>query len=200
MFIGEGKGVEKDFLDGQRIAESIHGMVEDLVKPGEKLILVAETIESEIIGAGAKPAFPVNISLNYEAAHRTPVFGEETVFGKDVVKVDFGVDVNGSLIDTAKTIDLTGENGKLVEAAEQALEDALSVMRAGKNVREIGKTIADSITAKGFKPVENLCGHSIASYSLHDGEELPNTERGNYVLQEGDVFAVEPFASTGRAS
>ncbi|MFH1780204.1 MAG: type II methionyl aminopeptidase [Candidatus Micrarchaeota archaeon] len=198
MNITEGKGVEKDFLDGQRIAVSIHATLEDLVKPGESLFSVADSIEAEIIAAGAKPAFPVNLSLNNEAAHRTPTVGDELVFTTaHVVKVDFGVSVNGSIIDTARTIDLTGENAKLLEASEQALEDAVSVMRAGKKISEVGKVISDAITSRGFKPIENLCGHSISLYSLHDGEEIPNVERGNYVLQEGDVFAVEPFASTG---
>jgi len=121
-----------------------------------------------------------------------------TINDNDIVKIDFGVHINGCISDNAITIDLSDEHGDLVEASKLALDNALSTMRAGKTVGEIGKVIEDTITSKGFKPIRNLTGHMIRPYQLHAGEIIPNvaTEDG-YVLKEGDVFAVEPFATTG---
>ena len=50
-------------------------------------------------------AFPTGCSLNNVAAHYTPNYGDETVLGQnDVCKIDFGVHVNGYLIDSAFTV------------------------------------------------------------------------------------------------
>ncbi|NYZ78283.1 type II methionyl aminopeptidase [Candidatus Micrarchaeota archaeon] len=188
----------KNYVEAARVAASVREIAQDLVKPGVTLLSVAEALEAEIIAAKAKPAFPINISLNEAAAHYTPKTGDEKVFGeKDLVKVDVGVHVNGFINDSAISIDLSGENAKLVEASERALENAISVMRAGKSVRDVGAEIQKTIESFGFKPIENLCGHSLDAFMIHAGVEIPNVPRGNHVLEEGDVFAVEPFATTG---
>ncbi len=188
----------KNYVEAARVASSVREIAADTVKPGAKLLDVANAVEDEIRGDGAKPAFPVNISINDTAAHYTPKTNDAAAFGeKDVVKVDYGVHVKGFIIDAAFTVDLGGENGKLVEAAEAALNDAISTMRPGVNVREVGAVIEKAITSRGFKPIENLCGHSLGEFLLHAGKEIPNVARGDYVLKEGDVFAVEPFATTG---
>jgi methionyl aminopeptidase len=113
------------------------------------------------------------------------------------VKIDFGVHYEGFINDAAFTVDLSGEHSALVEASELALENALAKIKSGVRVSEIGKEIQETIAGKGFKPIENLCGHSLDEFVLHAGEEIPNTPRGSYTLKEGDVFAVEPFATNG---
>ena len=65
-------------------------------KPGAKLFDLAESIEKFIAEEGGKPAFPVNLSRNNEAAHATPALGDEAIFLEtDVLKVDIGVHVEG---------------------------------------------------------------------------------------------------------
>ncbi|MFH0973485.1 MAG: type II methionyl aminopeptidase [Candidatus Micrarchaeota archaeon] len=188
----------KNYLEAARVANSVRETAQELVKPGASLLELARAVESEIRGDGAKPAFPVNISVNDAAAHYTPKTGDLAVFSeKDLVKIDYGVHAKGFIIDAAFTVDLSGENGKLVEAAEAALSDATSVIKAGVNAREVGAVIEKTISSRGFKPIENLCGHSLGEFLLHAGKEIPNVARGDYVLREGDVFAVEPFATTG---
>lgn len=176
----------------------------EFVKPGMTLLEVAEKLEQYIrhegkeAGVEAKPAFPINLSVGSNAAHYTPAADDAAVVGeKDLLKVDIGVRIDGVCSDTAVTLDFSGENGKLVEAAEQALANALSVMKAGVNTREIGREIEKTIKQFGFRPIENLCGHSIEPFVLHAGVEIPNVPVGGYTLEEGDVFAVEPFATNG---
>ncbi|MEW6329358.1 MAG: type II methionyl aminopeptidase [Candidatus Micrarchaeota archaeon] len=168
-------------------------------KPGAKLLELAEKIEGFIVSQGARPAFPANISINDTAAHYTPPFDDAGVLGeKDVVKIDVGAHVDGFIGDIAATIDFSGENGKLVEASESALQAALSVMRAGAHTSAVGEAVETEIKKYGFKPIENLTGHALGEYELHAGIEIPSIRtQHSHELKEGDVFAVEPFASAG---
>ncbi len=43
----------------------------------EGVVLSAYAIEADIVEKGGRPAFPVNISINSEAAHDTPGIGVE---------------------------------------------------------------------------------------------------------------------------
>jgi methionyl aminopeptidase len=187
------------YVKAGKIAEKARSFARSLAKPGVKLLEISQKIESFITENGGKPAFPVNLSANERAAHYTPSISDETVVGeKDVLKVDLGVQVEGFVIDTALTIDFSQENGKLLEASQSALESALSVMKAGVNFRVVGGVIEEEIKKRGFKVIENLNGHLIDRFILHAGVDLPNTPVSGGVLSEGDVFAVEPFATTGR--
>jgi len=189
----------QNYLKAGEIASQVKAFAAAETKAGVKLLDLAEKIEAKIRELGAEPAFPVNLSRNTEAAHFTPSVNDVSFVGeKDLLKVDFGCHVKGCIADTAFTVDFSGEHADLVEASNAALEAALSKIRAGVSVSEVGKAIAFEIRGRGYEPISNLCGHSLAPYVLHAGEEIPNIESGSYVLREGDVFAVEPFATTGK--
>jgi len=167
------------------------------VTEGASLLSVAEFTENLIREKGGQPAFPVNISRNDEAAHSTPSFNDTAVFGKDMVKLDIGVHIDGYIADTAVTVDLSG-NPKLVEAAEAALDRALKFIHAGVNTSDIGGVIEDTIGTFGFKPIINLTGHGLAQYIQHAPPSIPNKRMPHgIVLEEGDIVAIEPFATNG---
>ncbi len=170
-----------------------------MVVPGESAFDIAETVEKMIIDAGAMPGFPCNISINDVAAHYTPQIQDTLLIGeKDVVKLDFGVSVEGCVADSALTIDLSEEQGKLCEASKAALEAAISMIKPGVRAGAVGAAIQKEITSRGFKPIENLSGHMIVPYNLHAGQNIPNIASNDpYEFTEGDVFAIEPFATPG---
>jgi len=159
-------------------------------------IELAEESETLIEKEGGKPAFPCNISTDQQAAHYTPYLGDRRPL-EGVVKIDCGVHVDGWIADAAYTVDLSGEHGELVEAAEEALSAALSVIRDGVPVKRVGEAVSEVAERHGFRPVENLGGHSLERYTLHGGLFVPNVPRGEEKLKEGMVLAVEPFISTG---
>ena len=171
------------------------------IKPGVKLLEVAEFVEAKIIEKGGKPAFPCNISVNEIAAHYSPTAWDEGTFEKgDLVKLDIGVHVNGYIADVAKSIDLgnKGENKKLIEASEEALKNAIDMIKPGVKTSEIGETIEETIKGFGFVPVSNLTGHQLQRWRLHGGMFIPNVKiRGGEEIKEGDVIAIEPFATNG---
>ena len=164
---------------------------------GASLLDVANFVEDAIRLRGAKPAFPCNISLDRNAAHYTPSPHDTARFGENMVKLDVGVHVDGYIADAAITIDLSGHES-LVEASHVALEAALEIIRPGIDTAQIGKAIEEAITGYGYKPVYNLTGHGLSRYLAHDEPAVPNRamEKGT-VLKDGDVIAIEPFATNG---
>jgi len=181
-----------------RIVSEILKEVPSMVERGVSVIELAEWIEKKIEEKGGKPAFPCNISMNEDAAHDTPSPGDERVLENQIVKVDIGVHVDGYIADAAITVDLRGED-MLVEASRRALEEAISAVRAGVKTGEIGRVIEETITSMGFRPVVNLGGHGLQRYDVHASPHIPNRflSTSNYVLREGDVIAIEPFATNG---
>ena len=188
--------IEKYRKAGKILSEAREEAARKVVE-GESLLTVAEFTENLIREKGGEPAFPVNISRNDEAAHATPSFNDKTVFGKDMVKLDIGVHIDGYIADTAVTVDLSG-NPKLVEAAQVALENALKFIHAGVNTSEIGGVVEDTIGSFGFKPIINLTGHGLEQYIQHAPPTIPNKRMPHsVVLEEGDIVAIEPFATDG---
>lgn len=168
------------------------------IRIGASYLDIVESIEAQVEEEGAALAFPLNLSLNEDAAHDTASTGDVRVFNKgDVAKLDLGIQIDGYIADTATTIDL-GNNSLLLEASEQALESAIKVIRPGATAGDLGTAIQKEIECRGYRPISNLTGHGLDRYVLHRSPTIPNVGiNGGVVLEEGMVFAIEPFATTG---
>ena len=170
-----------------------------LIKPGKSVLEVVEAVEKKILSLGGDMAFPPQISLDSTAAHFCPDTGDTTVFDKQLAKLDIGVHINGWIGDNARTVDLSGEHGELVQASRDALEAAVRLFTPGTTLGTVGKAIQEAIAARGFSPVRNLSGHGLGKYIVHSPPSIPNCDTGDETqLQEGQVFAIEPFATTGQ--
>ncbi|MEA3255083.1 MAG: type II methionyl aminopeptidase [Candidatus Altiarchaeota archaeon] len=182
-----------------RIASEIREWSKTLVKPGAGVLDIAEKIESRIKELECGIAFPVNTCINDVAAHYAPKFNDQTVIGEaDVVTVDLGVHVDGFIADTAYTMDLSGDYSEMLKANEEALENAMGLVKPGVSVSEIGRTVKETLVGDGFKPIENLTGHEIKQYDLHAGLSIPSIEVPyDWRIEEGMVLAIEPFATDG---
>ncbi|MHC1755996.1 MAG: type II methionyl aminopeptidase [Methanosarcina sp.] len=189
--------VLEKYREAGRILKIVRTEAADMVRVGNSLLEVAEFVEKKTIQLGGRPAFPCNISRNQEAAHATPKAGDKDVFGKDMVKLDIGVHVDGYIADSAVTVDLSG-NSDLVKASEEALAAAIDLMKPGISTGEVGAAIEESIRSYGLSPITNLSGHGLSQYEAHDDPSVPNKRvEGGVVLKEGDVLAIEPFATNG---
>jgi methionyl aminopeptidase len=188
--------IEK-YVRAGKVISKVRSEAASKVKVGVSILEVATFVEQRILEEGCKPAFPVNISLNEQAAHATPKKDDTAVFGEDVVKIDLGAHIDGYIADTAITVDLAGER-ELVRASEEALKSAIKTLHAGINTSEIGAVIEETISSYGYKPVANLTGHGLMQYIQHAPPSIPNVhiEHG-VVLEEGDIIAIEPFATNG---
>jgi methionyl aminopeptidase len=190
--------VFEKYRDAGVLAAKILRSSSQRIHIGASYLDLVESIEEQVREEGAELAFPLNLSLNEDAAHDTASPGDVRVFTKgDVAKLDLGVQLDGYIADTATTIDL-GNNSLLLEASEQALESALKLVRPGATSGELGAAIQKEIESRGYRPISNLTGHGLDRYILHGQPTIPNVGiSGGVVLEEGMVFAIEPFATTG---
>jgi methionyl aminopeptidase len=182
---------------GEILAE-VRDAAAERVEVGESHLEVAQWAEDRIRELGGEPAFPVNISIDEEAAHATPERDDDATFGEEMVNLDIGVHVDGWLADTAVTVDLSGQDD-LAAASAEALDAALDVAGPGVDVGEIGAAVEEVIDGYGFNPVVNLTGHGLGHWEQHTSPNIPNREVAQgATLEPGDVVAIEPFATDGR--
>jgi len=188
----------ENYMKAGKIAAQVKVYAKTIINKRVLLRDIAEKIEAKILELGAKPAFPVNLSINEIAAHYTPSLQDETK-ASGLLKIDIGVHVNGAIADTAFSIDLENseENKKLIEAAEKALNSAIKTIRKKIEINKIGEAIHKEITDSGFSPIRNLCGHQLGEYLIHAGLTIPNYDNGNKTQIEEGAYAIEPFSTTG---
>jgi methionyl aminopeptidase len=164
---------------------------------GVKLLDLANSIEKLIMEEG-EIAFPVNLSINEQAAHFTPKINDNIILKEeDLLKVDIGVSVDGFIADGAISINLNNEHEKQIQATKLAFENALSVTGFGKKIDNISKEIENTLKSKGFNPVYNLSGHGLKQYEVHASPSISNHSHGMQEILEEGAYAIEPFSSTG---
>ncbi len=193
--------VVKDYIKAGDIAFRVKQNLVNYVRPGVKLIELANRVENLIKDLGGEPAFPVNISINEVAAHRTPYADDAELIPEDsIVKVDIGVHVNGRIADTAVTFTFNDLLIPLVEAARDALVKALTKVDKGVRFKEIGRIIEQSVRKSGFRVIKNLTGHSLGEYLIHGGEVIPNYNDPLVLgrFKVGRAYAIEPFVTNGK--
>lgn len=133
------------FLQNYRKAAEVHRQarrwVQETVKPGQTLLDIAEGIEDSVralLGhAGLEPGdslkagmgFPTGLCLNHQVAHYTPNPGQKDVVlqQQDVMKVDFGVHINGWIIDSAFTMAFDHTYDNLLAAVKDATNTGIKV-------------------------------------------------------------------------
>jgi len=189
---------KEKILEAGKIASQVKTYARSIVKKNIPLLEIAEKIEARISELGGKPAFPVNLSINEIAAHYTPAHDDKTA-ASGLLKVDFGIHIDGWTADNAFSLDLENseENKMLIEASEEALKKALDITRTDISANRIGGVISEVIESRGFSPIINLSGHSMEQYDLHAGITIPNIDDGkNIKLKEG-LYAIEPFVTSG---
>ena len=185
-----------------RIVKECREWAVDAIRPGVTVREVLETVEEMIRERGGQPGFPAQSSRNSVAAHYCSSPDDELAYEEgDCVKVDIGCHVVGYVADSAASGDLSSDGRwtPLVRASADALAAAINTVGAGVPVGEIGAAIERTILAAGFQPVRNLTGHGLGRWKVHTAPQIPNfSDRGGGRLEQGMVFAIEPFASTGR--
>lgn len=190
------------FRRAARIARDCREWAAENIGPGVEVRHVLETIEDRIRSREAQPGFPAQSSRNSIAAHYCSSPDDTLTYQEgDCVKVDIGVHVDGYVADTATTVDLStdGRWGPLIQASADALAAAIATVEDGVSVGKIGAAVERTIVGAGFQPIRNLTGHGLGRWKVHTPPQIPNYgDHGGGSLKSGMVFAIEPFACTGR--
>ena len=187
------------YVQAGKIAAEVRDRTRKKYHVGSTLFEICESVEAQIRSMNAEPAFPVNTSVNEIAAHYTAEPNDTTVVKEgDVLKIDIGVHIDGYIADTAVTVCYDPKYESLVSTAETALGEAVRIARANTKASDIGKVIETTITKFGFKPIQNLSGHSLQQYTIHAGKSIPNiwTRGSSFALLPDEAYAIEPFVTT----
>jgi methionyl aminopeptidase len=190
----------EDYIKAGKIASEVREIARRKDWIGKTLYEICETVETEIKNRGGKCAFPVNASLNEFAAHYTAEPNDPKVLSSaDLIKIDLGVQINGFIADTAVSISYDPEFDVLVNAAEEALKNAMAIVKDGTKASDIGRVIEKTVKQYGFLPIANLSGHSLEQYTIHAGKSIPNIwSIGSFSLSSKEAYACEPFVTTSK--
>ncbi|MBI3841683.1 MAG: type II methionyl aminopeptidase [Thaumarchaeota archaeon] len=188
----------QDYLNAGKIAAEVRENARKKYYVGLSLFEICESIEREIVQKGASCAFPVNTSLNEVAAHYTAEPNDKKIIQEtDLLKIDLGVQINGYIADTAVTVCYDPNFDFLIQAAEAALSEAISIIRVGTKSSDVGKVIENTVKARGCIPISNLSGHSLEQYTIHAGKSIPNIwSIGSFTFLPTEAYACEPFVTT----
>ena len=154
--------------------------------------------------------FPTGLSLNNCAAHYTPNYGDNTILNKnDVMKLDFGIQVEGKIIDCAFTLTWDEKYDELLNAVKEATNTGIKCAGIDARLCEIGSSIQEVMEAHEIvldgkvypiKSIRNLSGHSINLYQIHGGKTVPiiKNSGNDDKMEDGEFYAIETFGSTGK--
>ncbi|MDA3836604.1 MAG: type II methionyl aminopeptidase [Nanoarchaeota archaeon] len=189
---------KESIIKAGSICSEVKKWIRPQIKKGDLLLDIADKIEDKIKELGGLPAFPTNLSINEQAAHYTPTWNDEST-AHGLIKVDFGIHVDGWIADNAFSLDLEGtnENEKLIEASQKALEAVEKNINSELTIGELGKIIEDTINSYGFNPIANLSGHSMEQYNLHAGVSVSNMNNHSTKKFGTGLYASEPFVTNG---
>ena len=120
-------------------------------------------------------------------------------------KIDYGVHIKGHIGDNALTIEVgnTNNHTEQIKAAKEARDAAIEMLHPGTPWHKVGAAAAQPSLDAGFQPIRNLCGHQLMPWELHAGVSVPSYACGpdnrgfKGVVEEGGVYAIEPFNTTG---
>ena len=138
------------------------------------------------------------ISVNHEVAHGIP--GSRVIEDGDLVNIDVSASYGGYFADTGISFVVgTADEKKqlLCDVAKSAFDRAMTKVKAGSRLNQIGKAVEREARDNGLRVIKNLTGHGIGT-SLH---EEPQHILNYYdawdktLMTEGMVLAVEPFIS-----
>lgn len=140
------------------------------------------------------------ISVNTEIAHGVPSVSTVLKEG-DLVNIDVSAELDGYWADNGGSFVLGTDihhRADLVEASKRILRRAISQIKGGVRIADIGRLIETEAKRAHFKVIRNLVGHGVGRSLHEDPAEIPcyydrsNTTR----FRKNSVVAVETFIST----
>lgn len=206
----------QDFRKGAEIHRRVRAKAQQNIKPGMSMLEIADLIENSTRAYTGNDhtltqgiGFPTGLSVNHVAAHYTPNSNDKLHLKQDdVMKVDFGVHVNGHIIDSAFTLTFTDKYDSLLTAVREATYTGIKEAGIDVRLNDIGGAIQEvmesyemELDGKTYpiKCIRNLNGHNIGDYEIHSGKTVPIVANGDMTkMEEGETFAIETFGTTGK--
>ncbi|HIC43202.1 MAG TPA: type I methionyl aminopeptidase [Sulfurimonas sp.] len=199
------KEIDKLRAANKIVAGALNLMRENAIV-GASLSDLDAMAEDFIRAAGAKPSFKglygfpssVCCSLNECIIHGIPT--DYKLKEGDVIGFDIGTELDGYFGDAAISVGvgkITKEDEDLIACAKDSLYHAIDVIRDGMRFKELSLELEKFITARGYVPLRNFCGHGIGT-KPHEEPEIPNyldspNAKQGPKIKNGMVFCLEPM-------
>jgi len=138
-------------------------------------------------------------SVNHVVCHGIP--SEKFLREGDIVNIDVTSIVNGWHGDTSRMFfvgEVSVKSKNLVSATYHSMMKAISIIKNGVHLGDIGETIQKYVEQKGFSVVRDFCGHGIGKIFHEPPNILHYGKKGEGVkLETGMIFTVEPMINEG---
>ncbi len=202
---------ESELIGMQKISEVVALTLREMrnyAKPGmttKELDNFGGTLLKQY-GAKSAPAltygFPgwTCISTNNEIAHGIPS-DKKVLQEGDLINIDVSAELGGFWADNGGSFVLgqdLNNHQPLVDASKRILKKAISNIKGGVRIAEIGRLIENEAKRSGYKVIKNLTGHGIGR-KLHEepGEIANYYDKFNLRrFKKNSVVAIETFIST----
>jgi len=140
------------------------------------------------------------ISVNNEFCHGIPS-NKRILCEGDLINIDVSAELDGFWSDNGNSFVLgedINQHQKLVEASKEILHKAISNIKGGVKIADIGFLMENEAKKRGYKVIKNLGGHGIGR-SLHEEPDELLNYRNRYDqrrFKKNSVVAIETFIST----
>ena len=138
-------------------------------------------------------------SVNHVVCHGIP--SEKYLKEGDIVNIDVTAIVNGWHGDTSRMFfvgDVSVKCKNLISATYNSMMEAISIIKKGIHLGDIGETIQTYVEKKGFSVVKDFCWHGIGKKFHEPPNVLHYGKKGDGIkLQSGMIFTVEPMINEG---
>ena len=140
------------------------------------------------------------ISVNEEVAHGIP--GPRIIQPGDLVNIDVSAVKDGFFGDTGSSFGvapIATKTARLVRDGKRALWVGLNQVKTGAKLASIGNAVGEFARKNRYTLIQNLASHGVG-LSLHEEpteiSTWPDPDETR-IMEEGQVFTIEPFLSTG---
>lgn len=190
-----------------RVVAEMHEAIRAAARPGVTTLALDAVGREVLARRGARSnflgyhGFPAVIcaSVNDELIHGIP--DDRVLEDGDLLSIDCGAIVEGWHGDAAFSM-VIGEGSpearRLIEVADAALAAAVSMMRPGGHLGDIGAAVDRVVSEGGYGSPHDYCGHGIGR-SMHEDPDVPNRGKAGRgpLLAAGVVLAIEPMLIAG---
>ena len=138
-------------------------------------------------------------SANHIVCHGIP--SDKYLKDGDLINIDVTAIVNGWHGDTSRMF-FVGEpsvkSKNLVSTTYESMMSAISIVKNGLHLGDIGETIQKHVEKKGFSVVRDFCGHGIGKIFHAPPNILHYGKKGEGMkLKTGMIFTIEPMINEG---
>ncbi|MGM0921534.1 MAG: type I methionyl aminopeptidase [Bacillota bacterium] len=190
-----------------KLLASCHKEVAKLIKPGVTTLEIDAFVDDYLKKHGATAEqkgykgyeYATCASVNDEICHGFP--SKKPLKNGDIVTIDFVVNLNGALADSAWTHSagiISEEAQKLMDVTKTAMYKGIEQAVIGNRLGDIGHAIQSFAEEESFSVVRDFTGHGIGKTMHEEPTVLHYGKPGKGLrLREGMVITIEPMLNAG---